>query len=155
MAAAGPERNSSIGILADNIVSTLSKIKNDRIGGPLGENGLARPDLVESKYGGESINFVRAELISMQRIFSKPGNTVGLHGFNWLLDRANAKYGDARLSDAIQAQFTDILIKLNLIYDLEKEVVNNPKQVVDVYESISKLQMLIESDMINGLNFSD
>jgi predicted lipoprotein len=156
MASTGRERSSSIGVLADNMISTISKIKDDRIGAPLGANGVARPEVVESKYGKESITFIRAELQSVQQLFSGFRITsVGTNGFNWLLDQNEAKSSDLKLSTAIESQFIDLFAKIALINTpLEDAVVTNTKQVADVYESISKLQTLIQNDMIAGLNFS-
>jgi predicted lipoprotein len=155
MAATGPERSSTIGVLADNMIATISKVKNDRIGAPLGANGVVRPELVESKYGGESITFIRTELQSVQQIFSGLRTTsIGVNAFDWLLDEANSKYGDIKLSTAIRAQFADIYTKLDLIKTpLEDAVLTTPNLVRDVYESIERLQTLIQNDMLKGLNF--
>lgn len=158
MASSGPERSSSIGVLADNMISTIAKIKDQRVGVPLGAaQGAARPELVESKYGGESITFIRAELGSVVQIFmGQMTATIGMGGFNWLLDKADAKSGDVKLSKAIEAQFADVFLKLELIkVPLEQAVVSNPKQVADVYEALGKLQTLIEQDMVAGLRFRD
>ncbi|GLU52787.1 imelysin family protein [Dyadobacter frigoris] len=158
MASSGPERSSSLGVLADNMISTISIIKDDRIGAPLGvSHGTGQPELVESKYGGESITFIRAELQSVQQIFSGMRTTTfGIKALYWLLDQADARPGDVKLSTAIEAQFTDIFLKLELIKSpLEQAIVTNPKQVADVYESISKLQLLIQQDMVASLNFHE
>ncbi|WP_439584685.1 imelysin family protein [Dyadobacter bucti] len=156
MASSGPERSSSIGVLADNMISTISKIKDQRVGAPLGaDQGAARPELVESKYGGESINFIHAELRSVLQIFvGQKTATTGVGGLNWLLDKADAKSGDVKLSKAIEAQFTDVFQKLELIkVPLEHAIVANPKQVSDVYEALGRLHTLIQQDMVAGLHF--
>jgi predicted lipoprotein len=156
MAASGPERNSSLGVLTDNIISILSVIKDDRIGTPLGvNNGAPNPGQVESKYGGASITFIRAELQSVQQIFTGMRTTAfGVKALYWLLDQADTKFGDVKLSAAIEAQFADIFLKIDLIeIPLEQAIVTSPQQVADVYESIEKLQMLIQQNMVVGLNF--
>jgi predicted lipoprotein len=158
MASSGPERSSSLGVLTDNIISTISTIKDERIGTPLGlKNGVPKPELVESKYGGASIAFIRAELKSVQQTFTGMRTTAfGVRALYWLLDQADAKSGDVKLSEAIEAQFTDIFLKLDLIkIPLEEAILTNPKQVADVYESIEKLQTLIQENMVASLNFHE
>jgi predicted lipoprotein len=158
MASNGPERSSSLGVLVDNVISTISIIKDDRIGTPLGmNNGAPKPELVESKYGGASIAFIRAELESVRQIFTGMSTpTIGVRGLYWLMDQANARSGDAKLSAAIEAQFTDIFLKLDLIkIPLEKAIITNPRQVADLYASIEKLHTLIQEDMVPSLSFPE
>ncbi|MCF0055024.1 imelysin family protein [Dyadobacter sp. CY356] len=158
MASGGNARSESLGVLTDNIISTISIIKDERVGLPLGINqGKSQPELVESKYGGQSINFIRAELQGIEQIFSgKRTNKVGINALYWLLDQDNAKSGDVKLSSIIEAQFADIFSKLDLIKSpLEQAVVSNPKQVADFYESLSKLQLLVQNDMVTSLKFQD
>ncbi|MCE6991448.1 imelysin family protein [Dyadobacter sp. CY323] len=157
-ASSGAGRNSSIGVLTDNMITTISKIKEDKLGTPLGINqAAARPDLVESKYSGESATLIRAELQSVQQIFSgKRTLGVGSPALYWLLDEAGARSGDTALSAAIEAQFADISQRLDLItIPLEQEILNNPKQLGQVYESLEKLQKLIENEVVAGLYFQD
>jgi predicted lipoprotein len=152
----GLERSSSIGTLTDNMISTISRIKDDRIGAPLGLNGVTRPELVESKYSGESLTLIRAELHSLQQVFiGERTTTIGVKGLNWLLDQANAKMGDEMLSSSIGAQFTEVSLKLSMIQvPLEQAVVTNVKQVVDLHEAIKKLQKLLQEDMVSTLHLN-
>ena len=61
-----------------------------------------------------------------------------------------------KLSVAIEAQFSDVFSKLDLIKSpLEDAIVTNPRQVTDVYDSIEKLQILIQQDMVASLNFHE
>ncbi|MCF0050378.1 hypothetical protein LXM25_09940 [Dyadobacter sp. LJ53] len=157
MDASGLERKSSVGILADNMIATISKVKDDRIGAPLGVNGIARPELVESRYGRESITFIQAELQSVQQTFTGTRTvTTGVKGFYWLLDQAQAKSGNAMLSTAIKAQFDDNYSKLSQIkVTLEEAVVADSEQVEELYESVSKLQKLLQDDMVASLHFHE
>ena len=156
MASSNLERSSSLGLLTDNIISTISRIKEARIGLPLGANGAAQPQLVESRYSGESIRFIRAELQSVQQIFTGMRTTkIGQKGLNWLLDQADARSGNVKLSAAIEARFVNIYSKLEQIQSpLEQAVVINSKQVKEVYESIEELQQLLQKDMVTNLHFS-
>lgn len=142
----GLERNASLKNLTDNIISTVSRIKDDRVGSPLGINSVGNPELVESKYSGESTTLIRAELQSVQQVFiGERTPTIGVKGLNWLLEQANAKSGNEMLSDAITAQFAEVYLKLSQIkVSLEQAVVDNPKQVEDVYLSIGELHTLLQ-----------
>lgn len=158
MALSGPERSSSIGLLTDNMISTISKIKDERLGAPLGVNqGTVRPALVESKYSGQSAALLIAELKSVQQLFlAKRTNGVGAKAIYWLLDQAGARSADMALSAAIEAQFIDAFQKLDLIKTpLEQAVLTNPEQVMAVYEAVGKLQNLIENEVVAGLHFRD
>jgi hypothetical protein len=60
------------------------------------------------------------------------------------------------LSKALEAQFSDIVYKLDLIkIPLEEAVLANPKQVTAVYESVGKLQNLLQNEVVAGLHFRD
>lgn len=158
MASSGAEKSSSIGVLIDNAIATVSKIKDERLGIPLGVNyGTARPTLVESKYSGESATLLRAELQSVQQLFTgMRTNGIGAHTFYWLLDRAGAKSADLALSKVLEAQFIDVFQKIDIIkVPLEQAVLTNPKQVSAVYESVEKLQSLLQIDVLAGLQFRD
>jgi len=157
MASSGPERTSSLGVLTDIMISTISMIKDDRIGTPLGVNGSPEPELAESKYGQSSIPFIRSELQSVQQIFiGNRTSSIGVKALYWLLDQVDAKSGDRKLSVAIEAQFSDVFSKLDLIKSpLEDAIVTNPRQVADIYDSIEKLQILIQQDMVASLNFHE
>jgi predicted lipoprotein len=156
LASDGNGRGSSIGVLTDNMITMIARIKDDRIGAPYGtnNNGTARPDLVESKFSGQSIAFVRAELQSIQQVFTGlRTENIGANGFDWLLDKTDAKSGEVKLSAAITAQFVDIYFKLELLKTpLEQAVVTNTKQVADIYAAIVQLQILIRDDMVAGLD---
>lgn len=158
MASSGPERGSSIGVLMDNMIATISAVKEERLGAPLGAGqGIARPDLVECKYSGESAALLGAELQSVQQLFSGTRtNGIGALALYWLLDEAGARSGDVALSKALEAQFSDIVYKLDLIkIPLEEAVLANPKQVTAVYESVGKLQNLLQNEVVAGLHFRD
>ena len=150
----GLEGSASLSNLTANMISTISRIKDDRIGAPLGINSMVNPELVESKYGAESITLIRAELQSLQQIFiGERTTTIGVKGLNWLLDQANAKSGNEMLSDAITAQFTEVYLLLSYIkVPLEQALVTHVKQVEDVYVSLGKLQTLLQ-DIPLGLHF--
>ena len=76
-----------------------------------------------------------------------------VHFYLILLDQNGAKSGDVKLSTAIESQFADVFSKIGLIKNpLEEAVVTNPQQVADVYESLSKLQTLIQDDLVAGLD---
>lgn len=158
VAASGPERSSSIGVLTDNMITTIAKIKEERLGAPLGVNeGTARPALVESKYSGESAALLRAELESVEQSFSAwRTDGIGARALYWLLDQAGAKSADMALSKALEAQFIDIFHKLDLIKTpLEQAILTNPQQVMAVYESVGKLQSMLQNEVVAGLHFRD
>ncbi len=158
IASSGPGHSASLGVLADNMIATVSRIRDERLGTPLGvKEGPVRPELVEAKFSGESVTLIRAELLSVEQIFTgwkAPG--MGAKTLFWLLDQAGARSGDVALSAAIEAQFADIESKLSLIKTpLEQAVTNNPRQVRDVYDAVGKLQQLIENEVVAGLHFRE
>jgi uncharacterized protein len=158
VAASGPERGSSIGVLMDNMIATIAKIKDERLGAPLGVNeGTARPALVESKYSGESTALLRAELQSVEQSFSAwRTDGIGARALYWLLDEAGAKSADMALSKALDAQFTDTFQKLELIkIPLEQAILASPQQVMALYESVGKLQNMLQNEVVAGLHFRD
>lgn len=154
----GKDLKSALNILVNQCISRINMIKDERLAVPLGmrNEGNPRPDLVEGRLSGSSVLLLRSELEGLRSIF----NSGGKDYLNSLLDQLDAQYNGKPLSEAIAAHFeTADRQAAGIPADLEKAITQNTDPVRQLYDSLKKLQILLEVDVVNQLGvimtFSD
>jgi predicted lipoprotein len=147
------EMESSMNMLANQMLSDLEVLINLRVGFPLGKlsANIARPDQVEAPYSQMSLPRIIVTVTTLQEIYNG-GEGSGLDDY---LDFLEATYEDEPLSQVINAQFDTTLAALNAIEDpLATAVEANPAQVNTAYEELRKLLVLLKVDMVNQLGIN-
>lgn len=146
---AGTVVRESLSMLNNQMVAELEKILQNKLGKPLGifyEDGLPRPELVETPYSGESVAHIRANLESLQAMFTQDWT---LRAY---LTYLGAMYEENLLGDVIMAQFEASYAALDAIQlPLEVAVVEDPASVQAAYDAIHQLMVLIRVDMAGQL----
>ncbi len=143
----------SINLLTNHMVAVTEEIVGDRLGQPLGKrnNGQVRPDLVEAPYSGASLERIIATVEALWLTY-RGGDGLG---FDDYLDYLGATYGDAPLSQEVNARFEKALAALQAIDGpLETAVVTNPAQVEAAYEAMRELMTIIKVDMISQMGLT-
>jgi predicted lipoprotein len=127
-------------------------LQNYKIGIPIGKYGPnvlpISPEKVEAYYSGYSVALLIAQLQAMQNLYM--GGTSG--GIDDKVAATTAKNNGVPLNDAIKAQITTLLAKLQALPDpLSADVQNNITIVNDTYTEVRKLTVLFKADMSSAL----
>lgn len=150
----GGELQGSINMLVNKIYVQLATDLQMWIGEPSGiaTDGEARPELVEARRSGHSLQHIAQRLIGMQNIFNG-GASAGDLGFDDYLDFLGAKYDDQPLSDVINERFFTALDAIDAIeLPLAAAVVEAPDVIAALYEAIRQLQIPLRADMQSHLS---
>jgi predicted lipoprotein len=130
-------------------------LKNYKIAIPLGKRtlGTPLPEKVEGYYSKISIQLAAEQFKAIENIYlgkSKLG-VDGL-GLDDNLVHLKSEYNGGTLSDAIRAQITTVLSKIQAIPDpLSSSITNNPAIVDAAYVEMQKLVVLFKTDMSSAL----
>lgn len=146
----GTDVSSATGQLTNQLIYDYEILKNYEIGIPAGTQsaGTILPQEVQAYYSQISVQLAIQHLQAMQNIYL---GANGL-GFDDYLVNANAKYNGGSLNDAIKAQFTVAIAKLQLLSDpLSGNIQNNNTAVVAAYTELQKLTVMLKTDMTSSL----
>ncbi|MEO3403600.1 imelysin family protein [Mucilaginibacter sp. CAU 1740] len=154
----GTDVGSSTGQLVNQLIQDYENLKNQEIGIPAGIQSLGTtfPTKVQAYYSKESVKLALLHIAAVQNIYlgkSAVGDGLGLDDY---LIKANATYTDGKpLNDAIKAQFTTSIAKLNVLTDpLSDNIKNNNAQVTAAYAELQKLTVLLKTDMTSKLGIA-
>ncbi|ROR99951.1 hypothetical protein EDC56_2586 [Sinobacterium caligoides] len=144
-----PTANDAIGTLIQSMVSSLEKIKKDKIGGPLGYNAktkLVRPYLVEAWRSQQSLQLIDANLEAIDQLLNAG-----------LLEYISAKPGGAELAAKIKQQLADTQFAASVIKQSLFEAVNDADgkaQTEDLYRQVTLLLRLLKKETVDTLGIT-
>jgi predicted lipoprotein len=151
----GSDVGSSLGYIVNQLNFDFELLKNYKIGIPLGKKtlGTPLPEKVEGYYAKNSVELAVAQLKAIENTYlgrTSPGvDRVGVDDY---LIHIKAQYNGGLLSDAIKAQLTAAITKLELIPDpLAETIINNLAIVDAAYTELQKLVVLFKTDMPSAL----
>jgi len=151
--AKGNDVSSSVGQVVNIISLYLDEVKNMKIGNPIGmgvkvNDNLAHPDQIEYTIAEESLPVMKANVLAMKAAFDG-GSGQGLDD---LLNYVKAQKNNQNLSTVVDAQFDDVIAKINLINSPYATAVSSQKQQVqDVFTSLKTLIAYFKVDVANNL----
>lgn len=154
----GDGANSSLALLYGAIHFQISSVRERLVTAmTLTNKDDFRPDLIDAPYSNESLQMLKAEVSGIQAVFTgQPISSADARGFNWLLDKANAKKGEDLLSMIVMRQFDVIYRQIDTIQpSLARAVLTNPTLVAQLLTEIDKLKSLIDSDVKTNLYLRD
>lgn len=143
----GTQSTSSFSLFVNEFNKTYEIAKNAKLGIPIGKQslGIQRPEYIEARLSAISLELLRENVKSLQRIFN--GNTkngtegIGFDDYLIALDRSS-------LATSINAQFNAILNDIDLItVSFEEEMINNPAVLDALYTKMQNLVVSIKTDM--------
>ncbi|WP_448701959.1 imelysin family protein [Mucilaginibacter sp. AW1-3] len=150
----GTDVSSSVGQLLNQLVYDYEVLKNFEVGIPAGTQsmGTTYPQKVQAYYSKISVQLVLLHIQAIQNSYlGKSSNGDGL-GFDDYLVQANAKYNGGSLNDAIKAQFTAAIAKLQTLTDpLSAQIISSPATVTAAYTELQKLTVLLKTDATSSL----
>lgn len=152
--ASGTDVGSSLGLLINGSIEDYEVLKNNKLGIPLGKMsmGTIYPEKVEAFYSKNSVMLALMQLQNMQNLYlgkSDAGDGPGLDDY---LVQLNAQYNGGSLNDAIKAQFTVAITKLQAVAEpLSGNIQTNPADANAAYTEIQKLLVLLKTDMTSAL----
>lgn len=145
-AATGNDANGSTSLLVNSFNQDYELVKNAKVGIPLGEQslGIKRPEYIEARYSGISLELVKANIDGLANVFNG-GSGQGLDDYLNYLDK---KTGDVLLSTDIVNQLNAISAKTTTFSNtLEYNILNNDAPVKDLYALLQGLVAEIKTDM--------
>jgi uncharacterized protein len=151
----GTDVGSAIGLIINGLASDLDELKNYKVAIPVGivpgasnATGTPLPDKVEAYYSGISSTLLLKDLTTLQTVYTG-GQGQGLDDYVVAMD---AKYNDGSLNDAIIAQFSAAIAKVQAIPDpLSATINSNPAIVKSAYTELQKLLVLLKTDLPSAL----
>ena len=152
---AGTDVGSSLGMLVNQLNYDFEILKNYKIGIPLGKKtlGTPLPEKVEAYYSENAVQFAVEHLKAIENIYlgrSKQG--IDGSGLDDYLIHLKSQYHGGLLSDAIKAQLTTAINKVQSIPDpLSQTIINNASVVDAAYIEIQKQVVLFKTDMPSAL----
>ena len=151
--AKGNDVSSSVSQLINTISLYLDQVKNMKIGNPIGmgvkvNDNQAHPDMIEYTIAEESLPVMKANIQAMKAAFDG-GSAQGLDD---LLNYVKAQKNGQNLSAVVDAQFDDVITKMNAITPPYATAVNSQKtQVQAVFTSLKTLIAYFKVDVANNL----
>lgn len=138
--------SSQIYVARERLVSALTLRKDD-----------FRPDLIEAPYSKKSFDLLKAEIAAIQAIFTgRPISSADSRGFNWLLDKVNARKDGELVSVLVMRQFGIVSARINGInLPLSEVVLSNPAAVSELLTEIDKLKGLIDNEVKVNLHLRE
>lgn len=154
IASDGNDDQSSVTIIANQLVRSIARIKNERIGVPMGyTSGIPRIDLIEGRFSNQSLALIRAELEGIQSAFTGRGLMQKSNGLNYLLDLRQEKSGGKLLSAEIEEQFSKIYMHIkSMDIPLKEAIVKKREDVQKLYDLLNKLEQTVRTDVVKNLN---
>jgi len=146
----GTESTSSFSLFVNEFNKTYELTKNAKLGIPIGKQslGIIRPEFIEARMSGISLDLLKENVKALQRIFN--GNTKsGVSGISFddyliALDRQ-------ALATSIDSQFSSIINDINyLSLTLEQEIATNPSALDNLYTKMQNLVVSIKTDMASS-----
>lgn len=153
----GKDAASSTNVLANEFLMLIEKVKNRKLGIPLGKSSLGTqiPENVEARFSGESLKLMSKNLEVIEDVFLGTGTNGDLLGYADYLNALNAEYQNQPLADVIASQITTLRQELNDITDpLKTALQTQTQQVEEAYTEAQKLVVLTKTDMMSRLGLS-
>lgn len=155
----GNDANSSITLLANEMIILVEKIKNYKIGGPLGitSGSDPLPAEVESRFAHLSLECISRNLNSIESVFT--GNQGS--GFDDYLDELNIEGMNGK---SLSVQITDQIEKTRasltaISLPLEEAIFDQQDEVEQLFINLQTLTVYMKTDMMSRLGllvtFSD
>lgn len=151
----GTTVGSSTGLLVNQLNYDFELLKNFKIGIPLGKKtlGTPLPEKVEAYYSKLSVQLATVHIKAIENLYlgrSSQGNDGP--GLDDYLVHLKSAYNGMMLSDAVKAQLTTAVGKLQSIPDpLSETIMNNPSVVDAAYVELQKQVVLFKTDMPSAL----
>ncbi len=151
--AKGNDVSSSVSQLINTISLYLDQVKNMKIGTPIGmgikvNDNQAHPDMIEYTLAEESLPVMKANIQAMKAAFDG-GSAQRLDD---LLNYVKAQKNGQNLSAVVDAQFDDVITKMNAITPPYATAVSGQKaQVQAVFTSLKTLIAYFKVDVANNL----
>lgn len=149
---ANEDVQSSVSMAVNEMVAVLETMVREELSPPLGSRtyGQPVPEQAEGWRSGTSRANLVANLNGLNQLFD--GNSDGALGFDDYLTAQGAMYGEVPLADAINTQWQAALSAVEAIPEpLHTQVVDNPDAVIRARDEITKLLVLVKSDMASQL----
>lgn len=147
----GTDAGSSLSLLVNQLNFDFEVLKNFEIGIPLGKQSLGTPfpEKVQAYYSQSSIVLAMQHIKAIENIYlgrSKQGvDGLGLDDY---LAHLQSPYNGGLLSDAIKAQLTTAIAKLQLVPDpLSQTIITNSSVVNNAYVELQKQVILFKTEM--------
>lgn len=155
----GNQADSGITLLANEMGYLLQKIRMEKLEIPFGSQteGTPRPQMLESVYANISKELIRENLIAAQETFTGADST----GFDDYIEALGIEDENGiLLSEAISSEYKNAYQILDSIDgSLEDAILNQRETIQKLIESIQKLYVYTDIDMISQLGiltvFSD
>ncbi|MBB6460778.1 imelysin family protein [Flammeovirga kamogawensis] len=154
----GNDPSSALSFIVNEYNKAYERCKNQRVGYPLAKfssdlTPQVSPMSVESYYNQASLSLLVSNIESLENIFKGKGENDG----EGLADYLDAYYesgaSEKDLTAEILNQFDVIKSKLDACNDPFSDHISNNDQVVnDLYDELTKLVVLIKSDMSSVLS---
>ncbi len=151
---AGGQLGGSINMLVNKIYVMLATDLQMWIGEPSGiaSDGVARPELVEARRSGHSLQHIGNRLIGLRNIFNGGAAAEDL-GFDDYLDFLGAEFDGQPLSDVIKARIQTCIDSIDAMeLPLAAAIVEAPEAVAALYEDLRQLQIPLRADMKSHLS---
>lgn len=151
--AKGNDVSSSVGQLVNTISLYLDQVKNMKIGNPIGmgvkiNDSKAHPDQIEYTLAEESLPVMKANIQAMKAAFDG-GSGQGLDD---LLNYVKATKSGQNLSTVVDAQFDDVITKMNAITPPYATATSSQTQQIQaVFTSLKTLIAYFKVDVANNL----
>jgi predicted lipoprotein len=159
--AKGNDVSSSASQLINTLSLFLDQVKNMKVGNPIGmgvkvNDNKAHPELIEYTIAEQSIPAMKANVQAMKAAFDG-GSGQGLDD---LLNYVKAQKNGQNLSVVVDAQFDDVISKINAINaPYSTAVSSQTQQLQAVFNSLKTLIAYFKVDVANNLGvtitFSD
>ncbi|MEM0962793.1 MAG: imelysin family protein, partial [Bacteroidota bacterium] len=149
---AGTDTGSSLGMVINAMTLHYERFLRDgKIGIPAGVRsaGVPRPTLVESVYGGYSVDLAVANLEAFKRLFL--GNTLaGAEGVG--LDDNLEALDAAPLAESIVAEIDEAIAAVqNLTDPLDQQIQADNQLAITAFQQMQDVVALVKSDMTSVL----
>lgn len=155
VSAMGADVGSSCGYLVNQLNYDFESLKNYKIGIPLGKKtlGTPLPEKTEAHYSGISVQLAVEQLKAIENIYlGRSQQGVDGTGLDDYLVHLKSQYNSGMLSDAIKAQLTMGITKLEAVPDPLSETILSNAMVVDAaYMELQKQVVLFKTDMPSAL----
>jgi predicted lipoprotein len=145
-ASTGTESTSAFSVLINEYTKDYEICKNTKLGVPIGKQslGLQRPEYIEARYSGISLELLEANVNALQLVFL--GNTLNSSGISF--DDYLLYLNKETLSNTIHTQFTEILKSIRALEGtLEVNMLENTETLDNLYTKIQNLVVSIKTDM--------
>jgi uncharacterized protein len=145
----GNDVTSSLSLLTNASIQAIEKVKNERLGRPLGDQngGTAQPGTAEGYQSGTSGDLIAASLDGLSVVWK---GQAGQPGINGLLDHLGAQSaGGQSLSSAIDAQIATA--RTHATGDLVSTVDVNRQPVIDLQNDVKQVTVLLKTEAVSKL----